>query len=192
MKKVITISATALAILSMFFISFGFINNDSVYADASAGTNTKVQLNVDSVINISAPSTATLNCTPGATAATAQLCTTTATVGVGTNNITGYTLQMNATNGSPTALTNSAASPAATIPTLSQSYSSSNFPVNSWGYTGGLDKSSETGGYDCSSNYCPILAYGSSVPNHVIKYTNAPKVISVFEVVVGAFVYLIT
>ena len=193
MKKVITISASALAILSMFFISLGFINNNSVYADASASTDTEVQLNVDSVINISAPSTATLNCTPGATAAAAQLCTTVASIGVGTNNITGYTLQMNATNGSPTALTNSAASPAATIPTLSQAYPSANFPVNSWGYTGGLDKSSETGGYDCSTNggnYCPVLAYNSDsssyAPNHIIKQTDAPSTTSNTDITFGA------
>ena len=190
MKKVITISATALAILSMFFISLSFINNNSAYADSSASTDTEVALNIDSVINISAPTTATLNCTPGATAAAAQLCTTTATVGVGTNNITGYTLQMNATNGSPTALTNSAASPAATIPTLSQAYSSANFPVNSWGYTGGLDKSSETGGYNCSANYCPVLAYESTssnyAPNHVIKVTDAPAVTSNTNITFGA------
>ncbi|MBR2997268.1 hypothetical protein IKF33_02465, partial [Candidatus Saccharibacteria bacterium] len=190
MKKVITISTTALAILSMFFISLSFINNNSAYADSSASTDTEVALNVDSVINISAPTTATINCTPGATAAAAQLCTTTATVGVGTNNITGYTLQMNATNGSPTALTNSAASPAATIPTLSQAYSSSNFPINSWGYTGGLDKSEETGGYDCSTNYCPILAYNSDsssyAPNHIINQTDAPSTTSNTDITFGA------
>ena len=191
MNKVITISGTTLAILSVFFITLSSINlnTGSVHA-AETSTDTEVALNVDSVINISAPTTATLNCTPGATAAAAQLCTTTATVGVGTNNITGYTLQMNATSGSPTALTNSAASPAATIPTLSQAYSSANFPVNSWGYTGGLDKSSESGGYDCSTNYCPILAYQSNdsnyAPNHVIKVTDAPATTSNTNITFGA------
>ena len=177
------IAASLFGLLTLFI--FPIINN-SVHADSSASTDTEVALNVDSVINISAPTTATINCTPGATAAAAQLCTTVASIGVGTNNITGYTLQMNATSGSPTALTNSAASPAATIPTLSQSYSSSNFPVNSWGYTGGLDKSEETGGYDCSTNYCPVLAYGSSAPNHVIKATNAPTTTSNTDITFGA------
>ena len=181
----------AFTVLAVFYIALSFCNLNTKSANATeASTNTEVALNVDSVINISAPTTATLNCTPGATAAAAQLCTTTASIGVGTNNITGYTLQMNATNGSPTALTNSAASPAATIPTLSQAYSSSNFPINSWGYTGGLDKSSETGGYDCSSNYCPILAYESTssnyAPNHVIKATNAPATTSNTDITFGA------
>ena len=179
MKKVITISATALAALSMFFISFSFINTGSAHAESSS---TQASLEIDSIINISAPPTVTLNCTPGATDAQAELCTSTANVIVTTNNITGYTLQMNATSGSPTALTNSAASPAATIPTLSQAYPSANFPINSWGYTGGLDKSSETGGYDCSTNYCPILAYESDPenysPNHIINQTDAPSTAS--------------
>ena len=182
-----------LTIMSLFVLSGLFALNSNInltYAESSASTDTEVQLNVDSVINISAPSTATLNCTPGATAAAAQLCTTVASIGVGTNNITGYTLQMNTTNGSPTTLTNSAASPAATIPTLSQAYSSSNFPVNSWGYTGGLDKSSETGGYNCASNYCPVLAYESTssnyAPNHVIKATNTPATTSNTDITFGA------
>ncbi|MBR2997040.1 hypothetical protein IKF33_01200 [Candidatus Saccharibacteria bacterium] len=179
MKKVITISTTALAVLSVFFISFSFINTGSVHAESSS---TQASLEIDSIINISAPPTVTLNCTPGATDAQAELCTSTANVIVTTNNITGYTLQMNATSGSPTALTNSAASPAATIPTLSQAYPSANFPVNSWGYTGGTDKSEETGGYDCSTNYCPILAYNSDsssyAPNHIINQTDAPSTAS--------------
>ena len=179
MKKVITISATALAILSMFFISFSFIDTGSVHAESS---DSQASLTLDPVIDISAPSSVTLNCTPGSTDAQAELCTSTANIVVNTNNITGYTLQMNATSGSPTALTNSAASPAATIPTLSQAYPSANFPVNSWGYTGGLDKSEETGGYDCSTNYCPILAYNSDpttyAPNHIINQTDAPSTTS--------------
>ena len=179
MKKVITISATALAVLSMFFISLSFINTGSVHAESS---DSQASLTLDPVIDISAPSSVTLNCTPGSTDAQAELCTSTANIVVNTNNITGYTLQMNATSSSPTALTNSAASPAATIPTLSQAYPSANFPVNSWGYTGGTDQSGETGGYDCSTNYCPILAYNSDPttysPNHIINQTDAPSTAS--------------
>ena len=170
------ITASLFGLLTLFI--FPIINN-SAHAESSS---TQASLEIDSIINISAPPTVTLNCTPGATDAQAELCTSTANVIVTTNNITGYTLQMNATSGSPTALTNSAASPAATIPTLSQAYPSANFPINSWGYTGGLDKSSETGGYDCSTNYCPILAYESDPenysPNHIINQTDAPSTAS--------------
>lgn len=176
MNKIMAIPISTLAVLSMFFISFSFINIRSVHAESSS---VQASLALDSVIDISAPSTITLNCAPGSTDATAQLCTSTANIVVDTNNVTGYTLQMNATNGSPTALTNSAASPAATIPTLSQAYTAANFPVNYWGYTGGTNKSSETGGYDCSTNYCPILAYNSNssayAPNHTIRVTDAPS-----------------
>ncbi|MBR2997104.1 hypothetical protein IKF33_01560 [Candidatus Saccharibacteria bacterium] len=189
MKKVITISTSALAILSMFFISLSTFNVGSsnlAYADSNA----KAELNIDSIINISAPNTVTINCTPGSTAATATLCTGNATVSVTTNNITGFTLQMNAANGSPTALTNTGTSPSATLPTLSQSYTAANFPTNYWGYTGGLDKSGETGGYDCASNYCPILAYESTpsnyAPNHVIKVTDAPATTSNTTLTFGA------
>ena len=66
-----------LTIMSLFVLSGLFAFNSNInltYADSSASTDTQVALNVDSVINISAPSTATLNCTPGATAAAGQLC----------------------------------------------------------------------------------------------------------------------
>ena len=173
------IPISAFTVLAVFFIALSTFNistNQNVYAESSGA---QASLIVDSVIDISAPPTVTLNCTPGSTDALAQLCTSTANVVVTTNNITGYTLQMNAANGSPTALINNTASPAATIPTLSQAYAPASFPVNYWGYTGGLDKSSETGGYNCSTNYCPILAYQSDAsnysPNHVIKVTDAPS-----------------
>ena len=173
---------SAFTVLAVFFIALSTFNistNQNVYAESSGA---QASLIVDSVIDISAPPTVTLNCTPGSTDALAQLCTSTANVVVTTNNITGYTLQMNAANGSPTALTNNTASPAAAIPTLSQAYASASFPVNYWGYTGGLDKSSETGGYNCSTNYCPILAYESTAsnyaPNHTIKVTDAPATAS--------------
>ena len=172
MKKVITISTSALAILSMFFISLSFINNDSAYADSSASSDTEVNLNIDPVINITAPQTSTISCVSLNT-----LCTTNTTVTTETNNRTGYTLQLNATSGYSNSLTNAATNE--TIPTLSQSYAAGSFPINYWGYTGGLDKSSETGGYNCASNYCPILAYQSTesnyAPNHAIKATNAPS-----------------
>ena len=162
-------------ILAGLFAFNSIVSIDTVHAEAS---NAQASLELDPVIDISAPSTVTLNCTPGSTDATSQLCTSNATISVTTNNIAGYTLQMNTTSGSSNSLTNSVASPAATIPTLSQAYSSANFPVNYWGYTGGTDKSSETGGYNCSTNYCPILAYESTAtnyaPNHTIKQTDAP------------------
>ena len=172
MKKVITISTTTLAILSMFFISLSFINNNSAYADSSASSDTEVNLNIDPVINITAPQTSTISCVSLNT-----LCTTNTTVTTETNNRTGYTLQLNATSGYSNSLTNAATSE--TIPTLAGAYASGSFPTNYWGYTGGLDKSSETGGYNCASNYCPILAYQSTesnyAPNHAIKATNAPS-----------------
>ena len=164
MKKVITISATALAILSMFFISSG------VYA-TEASSDTEVDLELATVLNITTPETSNINCVSLNT-----LCTSTATVTVGTNNSTGYTLQLNATSGYSNSLTNAATSE--TIPTLTGAYAAGSFPTNYWGYTGGLDKSGETGGYNCSTNYCPVLAYQSNdsnyAPNHVIKTVAAP------------------
>ena len=174
-KVIHLIPILAFAVLMGFFAFNSNMGVDTVHAEAS---NAQASLELDPVIDISAPSTVTLNCTPGSTDATSQLCTSNATISVTTNNIAGYTLQMNTTSGSSNSLTNSVASPAATIPTLSQAYSSANFPVNYWGYTGGTDKSSETGGYNCSTNYCPILAYESTAtnyaPNHTIKQTDAP------------------
>ena len=180
-KRLSFLSVAAFAMLiGTFAISSTFnIGDGSVSATANGAT---ASLELDSVIDISAPSTVTLNCTPGSTDATSELCTSNATVTVNTNNTAGYTLQMNTTNGSSNSLTNTGITPNATIPTLSQAYSAANFPVNSWGYTGGTDKSSETGGYNCSTNYCPILAYNSDPttysPNHIINQTDAPSTAS--------------
>ena len=177
-KFMVTSSVLILTFLVSIFSGFAYATE--------ASSDTETALEVEPIINISAPSTVTLNCTPGATNASAELCTNTASINVTTNNVTGYTLQMNATSGSSNSLTNTAVSPSATIPTLSQAYTSANFPVNYWGYTGGLDKSSESGGYNCASNYCPVLAYQSNdsnyAPNHVIKVTNAPATTSAITV----------
>ena len=178
------ISALLLILIGTFIISSTFVLS-SVHAESG---NSEASLDIASVLDISAPSTTTLNCTPGSTSASAQLCTSSANVSVTTNNLTGYTLYMNATNGSPTALTNSSTSPSSTIPTITQAYSSANLPVNTWGYTGGTDKSSESGGYNCASNYCPILAYdsgGSYAPNHTIKITDAPATTSTTNITFG-------
>ena len=160
-----------------------FSSGVGVYADSSASTDTEVQLNVDTVINISTPDTTTINC-----ASLNTLCTANTTITVGTNNITGYTLQLNATSGYSNSLTNAATSE--TIPTLSGAYASGSFPTNYWGYTGGLDKSGETGGLNCSANYCPILAYQSDdsnyTPNHAIKVTDAPATASNTTITFGA------
>ncbi|MBR0460934.1 hypothetical protein IJI91_03055 [Candidatus Saccharibacteria bacterium] len=180
------ISLTALTILAVFFIAFSTLSIGKVNAESG---NSEASLDIADVIDISAPSTTTLNCTPGSTSASAQLCTSSANVSVTTNNLTGYTLYMNATSGSSNALTNSAVSPSATIPTLTQAYSSANFPANYWGYTGGTDKSSVSGGYNCASNYCPILAYQSAesnyAPNHVIRETSAPATTSTTSITFG-------
>ncbi|MBR2997105.1 hypothetical protein IKF33_01565 [Candidatus Saccharibacteria bacterium] len=169
------IPISAFTVLAVFFIALSSLsvgNSSSVYADSSASSDTEVNLNIDPVINITAPQISTISCVSLNT-----LCTTNTTVTTETNNRTGYTLQLNATSGYSNSLTNAATNE--TIPTLSQSYASGSFPVNYWGYTGGLDKSSETGGYNCASNYCPVLAYQSTesnyAPNHAIKATNAPS-----------------
>ena len=161
---------TSIIPVSIFVILAGLFISGGVYA-TQASTDTEVDLELATVINITTPETSNINCVSLNT-----LCTSTATVTVGTNNSTGYTLQLNATSGYSNSLTNAATSE--TIPTLSGAYAAGSFPTNYWGYTGGLDKSSETGGYNCSTNYCPILAYQSNesnyAPNHVIKTSNAP------------------
>ena len=170
---------TCSVLILTFLVS---IFSGAVYA-TQASTDTEVELNVSTVINISTPDTTTINC-----ASLNTLCTANTTITVGTNNITGYTLQLNATSGYSNSLTNSATNE--TIPTLSQSYASGSFPTNYWGYTGGLDKSGETGGLDCFANYCPILAYQSTesnyTPNHAIKVTDAPATASNTTITFGA------
>ena len=150
-------------------------SNEAEATDVSS----KFTVSLNDVLTISSPSEIVLdNCNPS----TASLCTTSANVTVSTNNLTGYSLYLNSTSGSSSSLTNTATTPNPTIPTLSQSYSSANFPVNSWGYTGGTDQSGETGGYNCSTNYCPILDYEADPtdysPNHIIKQTDTPAATS--------------
>lgn len=183
-KIFLLVVACLLVGLSLLFILP--ITFSSAHATGTS-SDSEVSLNVDSVINISSPVSATFDCTPGTATTPADLCTTVATVGVGTNNANGYTLQMNATSGYPTALTNSSIYPNATLPTINQAYTAANFPVNYWGYTGGTDQSS-AGGRDCVTNYCPILAYHSSglyQPNHTIKVTDAPATTSNTNITFG-------
>ncbi|MBR2997230.1 hypothetical protein IKF33_02260 [Candidatus Saccharibacteria bacterium] len=153
-------------------------------------SNSEVALNVDSVINISSPSSAAFDCAPGTATIPSSLCTTVATIGVSTNNASGYTLQMSITPGYPTDLTNSSVSPSATLSAINQAYVPANFPANSWGYTGGTDQSSKTGGYNCVTNYCPVLAYQANEsnysPNYIIKQTDAPATVSNTNITFGA------
>ena len=166
------------------------IGGERVSAVASDTATTYTQLEVRSVINISAPSQALLNCDPGATASAATLCTTGANISVSTNNITGYSLQMNTTNGYSTNLTNAGVSPSATIPTLDNAYATASFPSNSWGYTGGSDQSEVSGGYDCATKYCPVEAYQSDPssygPNRTLKVTDGPDTASLTPLTFGA------
>ena len=170
-------SSMGLSLLSSLF-------NTNTHAASSASQFT---VSLGEVLTMSAPDAINLtNCNPS----TSTLCTASADITVSTNNLTGYSLYMNATNGSSTDLTNTIVTPNPTIPTLSESYSSANFPVNSWGYTGGTDQSAETGGYNCATNYCPILAYESSessyAPNHIINATDAPAATSTTNLTFGA------
>ncbi len=198
-KQLFIISSVITGLLCMSSI-FGIPNT----AHADSTTNTQVSLGVNSVINISVPSVATLNCTASVNPATANLCTTTTSIGVATNNMTGYTLQMNATNGYATDLVNASVTPHETISTLDNAYpvaTPATFPANTWGYTGGVDKSSVTGGYNCTNdpthgNYCPILPYSSGngvtgstssyAPNHVIKETTVPATVSTTDITFAA------
>ncbi|MBR2997437.1 DUF285 domain-containing protein [Candidatus Saccharibacteria bacterium] len=169
--------------LGAFLVFLGaFVVCSNVDFSESVGAtdvSSKFTVSLNDVLTISSPSEIVLNnCNPS----TASLCTTSANVTVSTNNLTGYSLYLNSTSGSSSSLTNTATTPNPTIPTLSQSYSSANFPVNSWGYTGGTDQSGETGGYNCSTNYCPILDYEADPtdysPNHIIKQTDTPAATS--------------
>ena len=168
-------SLSALVVLiSLFTISSSFSVNNSNNANAVSESK-QISVNLNETINISSyPASIDLtNCNPS----TSNLCTANASITISSNYELGYSLYMNATNGSPTALTNSSTSPSSTIPTINQAYSSANLPVNTWGYTGGTNKSSETGGYDCTTNYCPILAYSSNddsyAPNRLIDSTDS-------------------
>ena len=168
-------SVSALVVLiSLFTISSSFSVNNSNNANAVSESK-QISVNLNETINISSyPASIDLtNCNPS----TSNLCTANASITISSNYELGYSLYMNATNGSPTALTNSSTSPSSTIPTINQAYSSANLPVNTWGYTGGTNKSSETGGYDCTTNYCPILAYSSNddsyAPNRLIDSTDS-------------------
>ena len=168
-------SLSALVVLiSLFTISSSFSVNNSNNANAVSESK-QISVNLNETINISSyPASIDLtNCNPS----TSNLCTANASITISSNYELGYSLYMNATNGSPTALTNSSTSPSSTIPSVTQAYSSANLPVNTWGYTGGTNKSSETGGYDCTTNYCPILAYSSNddsyAPNRLIDSTDS-------------------
>ncbi len=181
-RTILSIISGTILLFGAFVISSIGIGSNNAHA-TEAGSDTRVNLNLASLINISNAGTTTMTCdSPN------NICTTNASITVKTNNATGYTLQMNTTNGYSNALTNNATSD--TVPTLSQSYSSANFPVNHWGYTGGIDKSSETGGYNCALNYCPILAYQSTesnyAPNHAIRITDAPGTSSVTDITFGS------
>ncbi len=199
--NLITISFISICLIILSFISFSFFASSifSLNANATeASVDTRIVLGVNSVINISAPSSAALTCEPGISATTTSMCTTGTDITVGTNNITGYTLQMNASNGYSNALTNTATTPSSTIPTLDNAYpvaTPASFPVNTWGYTGGMDKSSETGGYNCTNdptngNYCPVSAYQSDstnyAPNRTIKETTAPATASITSLTFGS------
>ena len=177
--------------LSSFFAISGNIFSNSLGSASATSDTSEARLELDTVLDISAPEAVLLNCIPGTTDNNAEMCTSNAVINVNTNNLTGYTLQMNATNGYTNSLTNNATDPVSTVDTLNGHYIASNFPINAWGYTGGSDQSSVTGGYDCTgdsnsndngstsnANYCPILAYSSTgdyAPNRVLRVTNAPS-----------------
>ena len=177
--------------LSSFFAVSGNIFSNGLGSASATSDTSEARLELDTVLDISAPEAVLLNCIPGTTDNNAEMCTSNAIINVNTNNLTGYTLQMNTTNGYTNSLTNNATDPVSTVDTLNGHYIASSFPINAWGYTGGSDQSSVTGGYDCTgdsdsndngstsnANYCPILAYSSTgdyAPNRVLRVTNAPS-----------------
>ena len=161
--------------LTLLIGAFVVCSTFSIDSTNAVSESKQISVNLNETINISSyPASIDLtNCNPS----TSNLCTANASITISSNYELGYSLYMNATNGSPTALTNSSTSPSSTIPSVTQAYSSANLPVNTWGYTGGTNKSSETGGYDCTTNYCPILAYSSNddsyAPNRLIDSTDS-------------------
>ena len=181
------------------FTTFSMIISNTPLASATS-SDTTVQLDVSSVINISTPDTATLECSSDTSGSNngGYICSTSTNITVNTNNVTGYTLYMNATSGYSNSLTHAtissdSGSNTPTIPTLSGVYTPANFPVNYWGYTGGSDQSSISSGYNCtgtgsssSDHYCPILAYNSDstayAPNHVINATSTPSISSTIPI----------
>lgn len=164
-KRIQLMVPTTMAVLLVFWCVLMIGGVSGVFAAETA--ETEFEIEVGSKISITTPNAVNLSCSGSGL----YTCSASASITTSTNSSAGYVLQMNATSGYSDALINAATS--ATIPTLTQAYAAANFPTNYWGYTGGTDQSGVTGGYDCSSDYCPILAYESSAsnyaPNHVIK-----------------------
>ena len=164
--------------------AFALCSNFKVENTNAATNNAAFAVQLGEVLTLSAPSTVILNdCNPS----TSNLCTADADITVSSNFANGYKLYMNAANGSSTSLNN--ASAGTNIPTVSTAYSSSNFPINSWGYTGGTDQTSASG-LDCTTNYCPVLAYQSEetayAPNRLIASANEPTATTTKTITFGA------
>ena len=164
--------------------AFALCSNFKVENTNAATNNAAFAVQLGEVLTLSAPSTVILNdCNPS----TSNLCTADADITVSSNFANGYKLYMNAANGSSTSLNN--ASAGTNIPTVSTAYSSSNFPINSWGYTGGTDQTSASG-LDCTTNYCPVLAYQSDetayAPNRLIASANEPTATTTKTITFGA------
>ena len=109
---------------------FGVAMGSSVYADESVDFSITIQ---NASLQITVPSSANLDLTP--TSANSDFDSTTLTVGVGTNNMTGYTLTMSVPSTDISRIGAASGEPViGTLETLEGGYTENTFTANKWGY----------------------------------------------------------
>ena len=148
-KYDLAFGALAMTMAACLFMS------SNAFAEATDSKNLTLNLESAYSIEVVLPELSSLELTPTSSGAFSSQ---NITVGVGTNNPSGYTLTMSSTS---TNLTRSAAinGSTPTIPTLESAIAEANFPSNHWGYK-------RTTGTTIDANYQPMVA-NSSIPLNV-------------------------
>ena len=142
------------ALAMMMVVACLFMSSDA-FAEATDSKNLTLNLKNAYSIEVVLPELSSLELTPTSSGAFSSQ---NITIGVGTNNPSGYTLTMSSTSSN---LTRSAAinGSTPTIPTLESAIAEANFPSNHWGYK-------RTTGTTIDTNYQPMVA-NSSIPLNV-------------------------
>ena len=157
--SIITFFGASSLLASAIFTVQGNTNFATALTDTSSKTTV---IDVNPMIAISVPSSLDLTINPTPTGSDLQVAT--GTVSVATNNLTGYNLSFSLANtATTTALTNTNDT-TQTIPSLTSTTTSSNFPVNQWGYS--TDYTSGTGNFDV------LPSLGSTIQ---LKQTQSPS-----------------
>ena len=133
--------------VALIYIYIYIVGCSNAFATATASGNVKMSVQSNYSIEVVLPALDTLTLTPSAGG---SFSSQNVTVGVGTNNPTGYTLTMSSTS---TNLTRSAAinGSTPTISTLESAVAEASFPANRWGYK-------RTAGSVTDMNYQPMVA----------------------------------